>query len=582
MKRFSALVKLNLKYYVLPSFEGKKSKARFVGVIALMCVAFLAPLVLICMTLWFAAQTMLAMGMGAEMLAAVFTMAQIMVLMLSAFTYINSMFFAKDNEIVLNMPLRGVEIFSAKLIATYLNELVISALVTIPIAVITAAAGIQAGYGSMFGAGYWILIPFAIALLPVMPLLLLSIVSFPIALLVQKASKYPVLSAVLQAVLLMAFISLCYLLGYGGGYAMSSDETQVDTGMFQSLGGISFYTRFLAKAMLGSSAAGNFFAFLGITVAMAAVAIGLSVLLYRRAIAMSVEGGANTKRKVKTDEHVNKGTFRALVAAQVKTLSRTPDILVNLILTMAMPALIAVIMGFVMPSGAEIAAEDPDAAMPYFGYFAVGLVVWITMFTSPLSNIGASFAFSLDKDNIAVLKSLPVTGRFAFSLDKDNIAVLKSLPVTGREVFKSKLIVSDAVSLISVVAVAVVLAFTADIPFWGYVLFPLLVGVYLISCNAFTMSRDVANPHFNWMNVKELTKASNSATQFIMMGVGLAFGLVAAMPMFVIAFIGANLPGWAVHLIVWGAMALSCLSAYPVLRLTALKGIEEKYARIEG
>lgn len=561
MKRFSALVKLNLKYYVLPSFEGKKSKARFVGVIALMCVAFLAPLVFICMTLWFAAQTMLAMGMGAEMLAAVFTMTQIMVLVLSAFTYINSMFFAKDNELVLNMPLRGVEIFSAKLIATYLNELVISALVTIPIAVITAASGIQAGYGSMFGAGYWILIPFAIALLPVMPLLLLSVVSFPIALLVQKASKYPVLSAVLQAVLLMAFIALCYLLGYGGGYTMSSEETQVDTGMFQSLGGISFYTRFLAKAMLGSSAAGNFFAFLGITVAMAAVAIGLSVLLYRRAIAMSVEGGANTKRKVKTDEHVNKGTFRALVAAQVKTLSRTPDILVNLILTMAMPALIAVIMGFVMPSGAEIAAEDPDAAMPYFGYFAVGLVVWITMFTSPISNIGASFAFSLDKDNIAVLKSLPVT---------------------GKEVFKSKLIVSDAVSLISVVAVTVVLAFTADIPFWGYVLFPLLVGVYLISCNAFTMSRDVADPHFNWMNVKELTKASNSATQFIMTGVGLAFGLVAAMPMFAVAFAGAALPGWAVQLIVWGAMALSCLSAYPILRLTAMRGIEEKYARIEG
>lgn len=561
MKRFSALVKLNLKYYVLPSFEGKKSKTRFVGVIALMCVAFLAPLVLICMTLWFAAQTMLAMGMGAELLAAVFTMAQLMVLMLSAFTYINSMFFAKDNELVLNMPLRGVEIFSAKLIATYLNELVISALVTIPIAVITAAAGIQAGYGSMFGAGYWILIPFAIALLPVMPLLLLSIVSFPIALLVQKASKYPVLSAVLQAVLLMAFISLCYLLGYGGGYGMAGGETQVDTGMFQNLGGISFYTRFLAKAMLGSSAAGNFFAFLGITVAMAAVAIGLSVLLYRRAIAMSVEGGANTRRKVKTDEHVNKGTFRALVTAHAKTLLRTPDILVNLILTMATPALIAVIMGFVMPSGAEIAAEDPDASMPYFGYFVVGLVVWITMFTSPLSNIGASFAFSLDKDNIAVLKSLPVT---------------------GKEVFKSKLIVSDAVSLLSAIAVTTALIATADIPVWGCFIFMISVIVYLISCNAFTMSRDVANPHFNWMNVKELTKVSYSATQFIMMGVGLAFGLVAAMPMFVVAFIGANLPGWAVHLIVWGAMALSCLSAYPILRLTAMRGIEEKYARIEG
>ena len=160
--------------------------------------------------------------------------------------------------------------------------------------------------------------------------------------------------------------------------------------------------------------------------------------------------------------------------------------------------------------------------------------------------------------------------------------MLKSLPVTGREVFKSKLIVSDAVSLLSAIAVTTALIATADIPVWGCFIFMISLTVYLISCNAFTMSRDVANPHFNWMNVKELTKASNSATQFIMMGVGLAFGLVAAMPMFVVAFIGANLPGWAVHLIVWGVMALSCLSAYPILRLTALKGIEEKYARIEG
>ena len=563
MKRFAAIVKLNIKYYVLPSFDGKKSKARYIALIALACVAFLAPLVMICLALWFAAQTMLSMGMGAQMLAAVFTMAQIIVIVLSAFTYINSMFFAKDNEIVLNMPLRGAEIFSAKLIATYLNELVISALVTIPVTVITAAAGIQAGYPHMFGAEYWILIPFAIVLLPVMPLLLLSLVSFPIALLVQKASKYPVLSAILQAVLVMAFVVACYLLGYSGGYGMAGGETQVDTGIFQSLGGISFYTRFLADAMLGKSSAGNFFAFIGITAAMAAVAIGLSVLLYRRAIAMSVEGGANTKRKVKSDEHKNKVALGALVSAQIRTLSRTPDVLVNIILTMAMPALIAVVMGFVMPSGAEMALEDPESGVDfrYFGYFAVGMVVWVTMFTSPMSNIGASYAFSLDKDNISVLKSLPVN---------------------GRTVFRSKLIVSDAVSLISVVAVTVVLVFIADMPFYGFILFPLLVGVYLISCNAFTMSRDVANPRFNWMNIKELTKASNSGTQLIMMGVGMAFGLVAALPMFVFAFIGANLPDWAVHLIVWGVMSLACLAAYPILRLTALRGIEEKYARIEG
>lgn len=563
MKRFAALLRLNLKYYVIPSFDDKKSKGRYIALIAVMCVALLAPLVFICMTLWSAAQIMLAAGMGVQMLAAVFTMVQIIVIVLSVVTYITSMFFAKDNEILLNMPLRGAEIFSAKFVCTYINELVVSAATVIPVAVITAIAGIQAGYADMFGAAYWILIPFAILLLPAMPLLILSVISFPIAMIVQRLSKRPVLSAVLQAVLVMGFVGACYYFAYSGSMTAGSEDGQFDPGMFESVGGISYYTMFLAKAMLGISSAGNFFAFVGITAAMAAAALGLSVLLYRRAIVMSVDGGSVDKKRAKTHEQKSRGTLGALIYAHVKSLLRTPDILVNLLMTMFMPALMAVIMSFVMPTAAEIAAQDPDSAeaFVYFGYFPVGMIMWVVMFSSPISNIGASYAFSLDKDNFAVLKSMPVS---------------------GKDVFRSKLIVSDAISVASVLIVLVAMIFMTDVPFYGYIILPLCLGVYLVSCNAFTMSRDLARPNFRWMNVKELTKTSNSGTQFIMMGVGMTFGLVAAMPMFVISFVGGKLPEYAVELIVWGAAALSCLSSYPILRLTSFRGVEEKYARIDG
>lgn len=566
MKRFAALLRLNLKYYVIPSFDSKKSKRRYIALIALMCVAFLAPLIMICLTLWYAAQTMLAVGAGDTMLAAVFTMSQLLVLFFSVFTYMSSIFFAKDNEIMLNLPLRNAEIFSAKLLCTYINELTISAVTVIPVTVITAISGIQAGFGAYFGAGYWILIPFAVILMPVMPLLLLSIISFPIAMIVQKMSKRPVISAIVQAVLLIAFIAVAYLFSYGSSYGMEGAvDGSVNTGVFEGLGGISVYTALLAKAMLGQSAAGNFFAFFGITVAMAAAALGLSVLLYRKAVYMSVDGGSGTGRRTSAakDGEV-RGVKRALVQTQARTLLRDSGVLVNLIMTLVLPVVMVILMTLVMPSGEELVESDPSASadmLRYFDYFALGMAVMIMMFSSPVGNVGASYAFSLDKDNIQILKTMPLS---------------------GKDIFKSKLIVSDIVSLASVVLVAAALPFVTDLNWYAYILCPVFIAVYLVSCNAFTMSRDLKNPKFNWVTIKELTKASTSATQMIMMAVCLAFGLVATLPMFVLAFAGATLPDYAVEAIIWGAMGLSCVASYFILRLPSFGNAERDFALIEA
>lgn len=562
MKQFAALLKLNLKYYVLPKFDSKKSRTRFIALAALTFVAFLAPLAMICMTLWFAAQAMLAMGMCSQLLAGVFTMSQVLVIFFSIYTYISSIFFAKDNEIVLNLPVRGVEVFASKLMCTYLNELVVSAIVVLPITIVTAAAGIQGGYGHLFGAQYWILIPFAIVLLPVMPLLILSVVAFPIAMLVQKLSKKPMISAILQAVFVLAFVGVVYFFSYSSTMSLGG-EGQTDTSAFTALGSVSFYTAFLADAMLGFSSAGNFFAFLGITVAMAAAALGLSVLLYRRAISMSVDGGGAQKRRTKEKTVVQRSASKSLVMTQLKTMARSPDIFVNLLLTLLMPVLIAALMCFIMPSAEELVADDPEATLDmfdYIGYFTIGLIAMTLMISSPTSNICASYAFSLEKDNICTLKSMPISGR--------NIVL-------------TKLAIADAVSLISVALVAIVLPFAISLPWYTYVLFPVFLALYLVGCNTFSMSRDLRRPKFNWVTIKELTKAANSGTNFIMMIIGVALGLVAGLPAMIVAFAGAALPPYAVQLIVWLPMAAVSITSFIVMGILPLRHADRDFRDIE-
>ena len=182
MKQFLTLFKLNFRYYTLPDFSDKKSRKRYIALVLLLGLCFLIPIIGLFATLYATAQLAFAEGGTVEMLSGIFCISQITVLFLSAFSYISSMFFAKDNEIMLNLPVPQVTVFMSKLLVCYVNELLISTVVVLPATVITAIAAAQAGFA--LGAEFYILIPVAVLLLPLLPMLLLSVVSFPIAVII--------------------------------------------------------------------------------------------------------------------------------------------------------------------------------------------------------------------------------------------------------------------------------------------------------------------------------------------------------------------------------------------------------------
>ena len=541
MKQFLTLFKLNFRYYTLPDFSDKKSRKRYIALVLLLGLCFLIPIIGLFATLYATAQLAFAEGGTVEMLSGIFCISQITVLFLSAFSYISSMFFAKDNEIMLNLPVPQVTVFMSKLLVCYVNELLISTVVVLPATVITAIAAAQAGFA--LGAEFYILIPVAVLLLPLLPMLLLSIVSFPIAVIIQKLSKRPILGAIVQAVFTIAFVAAVYYLSYSSSYSVGNGQTLSVSQIFAPMAKVNVFTTMLAKAMFGQNVAGNFFAFLGSTAAFAAVSCGLSVLFYKRALQSGAEGsGSSKKRAVKEEREKGVRTpFTSFIFTDVKYLFRESSVTVNTILSLVMPALLVFLCTFMttrsmeasmqaaQEAGAESgAAEGGFMSAPYLSLaLSIMMAGWFCSGTNLFSTVG-------------------------FSLERENFSVIKTLPVSFDKIYYAKLIAADAVTLVSTVLASVVTVVISKVSVWDFIFMAILMSVYGFTINAFALLRDLKAPRLNWITVKELKK-NNFHTLIPML-----VAIVGIIPVMIVAFVCAfsqSLSNLARSAIIWGVFA---------------------------
>ena len=541
MRQFATLFKLNFRYYTLPDLSDKKSRKKYILLIALMCLAFAFPIAGLFMTLYATATLAFSQGGVVEMLSGVFCISQISVLFLSAFSYISSMFFAKDNEIVLNLPVPQITVFTSKLAVCYVNELLISTIVVLPASVITAVAASQAGVA--LGAQFYLLIPVAVLLLPLLPMLLLSIVSFPVAVVIQKLNKRPVLGAVIQAVFLIVFVGGIYYLTYSASYSVGGEGEALDIGrIFAPMAKVNVFSTMLAKAMTGENFAANFFGFIGSTLGFAAVSCGLSVLFYKKALQSSAEGqgGKAKKAKKESTKEEEKSPFTSFLIADVKYLLRESSVTVNTILSVVMPALLVFLCTFMttrsmqasLQSASEAAGEG-EAAQTFVStsYLSLAMSImmagWFCSGTNLFSTVG-------------------------FSLERENFAIIKTLPVSFPRIFYAKLLAADVVTVLSTIVASVVTVIISKLTVWDFLLMAVLLSVYGVTVNAFALLRDLKAPRLNWITVKELTK--NNFHTLVPMLVSMA----GILPVMVVAFIAAfyqNMSDLVRSAMIWGVFA---------------------------
>lgn len=294
MKNFLTLVKMNIKYtYFKFNFKTAKEKRKYIALIILLAVCFAAPIILITMSCREMVMIGIQNNMLHDILATLFFSSQIIVLIYGTISYINVVYFSKDNEFLLGLPVSQNAIFASKFIVVYLGELFFSAVFILPSTIITAVVCVEMGIA--VSAGFYLMIIPAMLLIPLVPVFLISIISFPLSLLVAKLRRNPVVASILSILVFVGAYAAIYI----PILKMSSSAGNIDFSAYlQTFTSISKYTVFaglFAKAMLGIEFFKNMGLFLASIVAFTVIAIILSQFGYKKCISNLIEGNSSRK-----------------------------------------------------------------------------------------------------------------------------------------------------------------------------------------------------------------------------------------------------------------------------------------------
>ena len=112
-------------------------------------------------------------GLDAEFLTMLFLATQIVILLFGTIFMVNVMFFSKDAEFMLYLPIKPVTVFAAKFLYVYLSELTLSVFV---LGISGTAFGIVCG----LPFPYYLMLIAATLLVPCVPLIISALLCVPI------------------------------------------------------------------------------------------------------------------------------------------------------------------------------------------------------------------------------------------------------------------------------------------------------------------------------------------------------------------------------------------------------------------
>lgn len=449
-------------------------------------------------------------GLYDEVVYVFLTAAQLIVFFFGILTVTGNLYFSKDNAILAPMPFRRSVVFSAKFTVAYLGELFISAVFVVPttvtVGVVAAASGIA------FPWYYYPLCAVAALVAPIVPLLLISFLSVPLMRLAAVFKRHKVGQALAMTVLYGAFIALYFAMIIGlnstepgemlGGGAVSALKTIKEVGVINLplvalMTGLKLPTEGI---LIACGVAAGVLALLALTFFVGTFFSLASEEGYARSA-----GGKRKSRSTFDSARIpgaKRSAYSAFLIKEFKTLVNTPVLLMNVILTLVLPAVMMVFFRFVYSGGEEFDTFTVDG----INMLVVGMITYVCFLVCASSN--------------------PVSS-IGFSREGKNLLYLKTLPVSAKVIVYSKLAFATIVSVISAIFMAVAFPFCTGIynPV-AVTLFPLLMLTGSFASNCMLLYNDLRNPNYTWNNISEISKNNKRLVKPMLLN--LAVGLVYA------------------------------------------------------
>lgn len=564
MSAFWALTKQLIKNTLKPNFKDKKEKNKYITTLAVLAVCIGIPYIFMLVNMFGLLKASAELGYLAEILSIGFFASQLLTFVFGLFAYVNIMYFSKDNEFLFTLPLRPVSIFWAKFITILLYELIFSVVTVLPMSIVAIIA--TAGIGA-FEIGIVLMMLPATILLPLMAILVIAILSYPIMKIMQYFKKRPIVGAVFTIIFVAAIYIAIYLpillntpqidapdidgnlSGEISGDANGQlDVTAIYATLLPSLANVGkylFHTYFLAQSMLagGVKAFGYAMAFIGIVLALAAVGTLLAMWQFKRISQSVYEGDGNVSNKKKQGEVKQRSVNAALVKKEFSSILKQSNMLVQAGMMTVLPPILIAFIG-------NMQANMTNA----FVGVAVAELITKLMLSSNTSSI------------------------LAVSKDGEGALIAKTMPLSGKQIVTSKIIMGFTFSAITVLLSTIALCFTKGINVVSVLGFFVSNMIYAWAVNRFCVYRDLKNPRIHWKNIQEIIK--NNYSSVIPMFLAFIPGLLTMGPLMIFSLL-LQINVYAIAAICSAISIVVSVVYYLIIIATTRGNVEEYWRRIE-
>ena len=328
------------------------------------------------------------------------------------FSSINILYFTKDSEYLLPLPLKPYQIILARTNVMLIAEYLIIFLVGfIPLVM----------YGILTGAGiiYYLTMIFAVILLPILPVLLISmlvmfIMSF--AKLTKNRNKFQLFAMLLILAIIMAIsISTSGMKQDLTNEEMAQMVVQAN-GMIELVKGYIPTVDYLIEALTTNSlftAIVEVLKTLGITIIGFIVYMLIAQKIYFKGLVGNLFGGgtSSSNKKINQKEYRNSKLYKSYVGKEFKNMARNPVFLMQCLIPAILIPIIMVVVVFAGFNSDGMGLEQITQMaqqMPTNTFFIACIILGVIQFFTMFIYVSIT-AVSRDGENAVFMKYIPVS-----------------------------------------------------------------------------------------------------------------------------------------------------------------------------
>ncbi len=455
----------------------RRSPWLFVGLGLLMAYALVAIVFLFLEISKLLCAPLVQSGLSWVFFAIMGTMAAALGCVVSILASKTQLYEAKDNELLLSMPIPPKVILCTRMLGLYLMTWFLFALVFIPTSVYYFTV---AGF-SVLAAIFCLLITF---IAPLGVLAISCLLGWLIAIITARVAKKNLITTLLLVL---------FLIGYSVGY---SKINELLTYLIANGGTVAgkFQTALYPFWQMGLAATGEPLGMLIFTAIFVALFALVYCLLSATFLQIVTQKRAGKKAKYRGGERKSRTAFSALLSKEAKRFLKNPMILFNA----GIGAVISVVFcGFAL-FNTELCAQINAAPVDK------GLVA--TILTSITCFIVSS--------NVITASSV--------SLEGDNLWVLRSMPVETKEILNVKVAFHVLYSAIPSVFAQALICILLKIPFFTAVLAVGVLVVTSVVCAVMGLMINLKLPNLKWTSEIVAVKQSASTLAAMFAGWGVA------------------------------------------------------------